>query len=70
MSKAGVKKPNVPKPSFSKPPKDPDAIRTVIISGFPSGIDQKVLWKKIRKCEGAENVTLIDEGNCVGESFF
>ena len=37
-------------------PHDPLAIRTVVVSGLPSGIDAKVLWKKIRKYEGAEKV--------------
>ncbi|KAF9787823.1 hypothetical protein BJ322DRAFT_1105870 [Thelephora terrestris] len=37
-------------------PKDPLAIRTLVISGLPSSIDAKVLWKKIRKQEGAEKV--------------
>ncbi|KAF9652714.1 RNA-binding domain-containing protein [Thelephora ganbajun] len=36
--------------------KDPLAIRTVVLSGLPSSIDAKVLWKKIRKQEGAEKV--------------
>ena len=37
-------------------PKDPLAIRTVVLSGLPSSIDAKVLWKKVRKQEGAEKV--------------
>jgi len=37
-------------------PKDPLAIRTVVLSGLPSSIDSKVLWKKVRKQEGAEKV--------------
>ena len=36
--------------------KDPFAIRTVVLSGLPSSIDAKVLWKKVRKQEGAEKV--------------
>ncbi|KAG9311398.1 hypothetical protein JVU11DRAFT_8509 [Chiua virens] len=35
---------------------DPLAIRTIVVSGLPSSIDQKTLWKKLRKYEGAENV--------------
>ncbi|KAL1745881.1 hypothetical protein HDZ31DRAFT_35426 [Schizophyllum fasciatum] len=35
---------------------DPNAIRTIVISGLPSSIDQKQLWKKIRKYDGAESV--------------
>jgi len=37
-------------------PKDPLAIRTVVLSGLPPSIDAKVLWKKVRKQEGAEKV--------------
>ena len=37
-------------------PKDPLAIRTVVLSGLPSSIDAKILWKKVRKQEGAEKV--------------
>lgn len=36
-------------------PRDPLAIRTVVISGLPP-VDSKGLWKKIRKYEGAEEV--------------
>ena len=35
---------------------DPLAIRTIVISGLPLSLDSKVLWKKIRKYEGAEKV--------------
>ena len=35
---------------------DPLAIRTIVVSGLPSSINQKTLWKKLRKFEGAENV--------------
>ncbi|GJJ14727.1 hypothetical protein Clacol_008994 [Clathrus columnatus] len=35
---------------------DPLAIRTVSVSGLPVGIDSKVLWKKFRKCNGAEKI--------------
>jgi nucleolar protein 4 len=38
------------------PPKDPLAIRTIVLSGLPPSIDAKVLWKKVRKQEGAEKV--------------
>lgn len=37
-------------------PKDPLAIRTVIIGGLPAELDDKVLWKKVRKFAGAEHV--------------
>ena len=46
-------KPKVHKPSA---PRDPLAIRTVVVSGLPSGVDAKVLWKKFRKQDGAEKV--------------
>ncbi|KAI6139636.1 hypothetical protein EDD17DRAFT_343402 [Pisolithus thermaeus] len=36
--------------------KDPLAIRTILISGLPSTIDLKALWKKVRKIDGAEKV--------------
>ncbi|PPQ84136.1 hypothetical protein CVT26_015169, partial [Gymnopilus dilepis] len=39
-----------------KLPHDPLAVRTIVVSGLPSSIDSKVLWKKFRKCEGAEKV--------------
>ncbi|KAI0717413.1 hypothetical protein C8T65DRAFT_572000 [Cerioporus squamosus] len=42
-----------PKPAGSS---DPLAIRTIVISGLPAGIDSKALWKKIRKLKGAEKV--------------
>lgn len=37
-------------------PKDLQAIRTVVLSGLPSSINAKVLWKKVRKQVGAEKV--------------
>lgn len=37
-------------------PKDPLAIRTVVLSGLPSSVNAKILWKKVRKQEGAEKV--------------
>lgn len=60
-------------PSHPKGPHDPDAVRTLVVSGLPSGIDQKVLWKKFRKSEGATDVkwpVTLDGGkedNTVGE---
>ncbi|KAI0031894.1 hypothetical protein K488DRAFT_38076, partial [Vararia minispora EC-137] len=50
-SKAKVRQP--PRPSTMR---DPDAIRTVIVSGLPPGVDQKAIWKKFRKQPGAERV--------------
>ncbi|KAI4294003.1 RNA-binding domain-containing protein, partial [Schizophyllum commune Loenen D] len=57
-------KPAAEKPKAPHPPKvprapishDPNAIRTIVISGLPLGIDQKTLWKKVRKYDGAESV--------------
>ncbi|KAF8235216.1 hypothetical protein L208DRAFT_1392741 [Tricholoma matsutake] len=43
-----------PRPSHPRLPQDPLAIRTIVVSGIPPSIDSKVLWKKIRKYEGAE----------------
>ncbi|KAJ3865673.1 hypothetical protein EV359DRAFT_38246 [Lentinula novae-zelandiae] len=45
-----------PRPSYPKATHDPLAIRTIVVSGIPAEIDTKVLWKKFRKCEGAEKV--------------
>jgi nucleolar protein 4 len=45
-----------PHPSHPRLPQDPLAIRTIVISGLPSSIDSKVLWKKIRKYQGAEKL--------------
>ncbi|KAF8154560.1 hypothetical protein B0H34DRAFT_809141 [Crassisporium funariophilum] len=45
-----------PRPQQPRLPHDPLAIRTIVISGLPSSLDSKVLWKKIRKYEGAEKV--------------
>lgn len=54
----------MPRAKFDK---DPNAIRTVLISGLPTSIDQKTLWKKVRKLEGAESVHIDEngEGNSV-----
>lgn len=45
-----------PRPQQPKLPHDPLAIRTIVVSGLPPSIDSKVLWKKIRKYNGAEKV--------------
>ena len=49
-------KPRPPPKSQPRLPHDPLAIRTIVISGLPQSIDSKVLWKKIRKYDGAEKV--------------
>ncbi|KAI6158195.1 hypothetical protein BKA82DRAFT_996638 [Pisolithus tinctorius] len=46
---------------------DPLAIRTILISGLPSTIDLKTLWKKVRKLEGAENVVWPGKTSLGGE---
>ncbi|KAJ7582762.1 hypothetical protein C8J56DRAFT_864966 [Mycena floridula] len=50
------KQPKPPRPAFRQTPHDPVAIRTIVVAGLPSGIDSKVLWKKFRKCPGAEKI--------------
>lgn len=50
------KHPQPPRPSHPAGPHDPLAIRTVVVSGLPSNIDSKTLWKKVRKYDGAEKV--------------
>ncbi|KAF4584956.1 RNA recognition motif-containing protein [Pleurotus pulmonarius] len=39
-----------------RPPNDPLAIRTLVVSGLPNSIDSKTIWKKMRKYTGAEDV--------------
>ncbi|ODN75187.1 hypothetical protein L202_06385 [Cryptococcus amylolentus CBS 6039] len=43
-----VSKP-IPGQTDNKGPSDPNAIRTLVLSGLPAGITKAVLWKKIRK---------------------
>ncbi|WWC67499.1 uncharacterized protein I206_101407 [Kwoniella pini CBS 10737] len=44
-----------PKPRIAagedKPTGDPNAIRTLVLSGLPEGITKNVLWKKVRKVD-------------------
>lgn len=49
-------------------PSDPNAIRTVIISGLPAGIEKNVLWKKVRKTGDCELVFPIDGAPDTGMS--
>jgi len=51
------KRPRQPNATKVSIPTDPNAIRTVVISGLPSGIDSKTLWKKVRKINGAESIS-------------
>ncbi|KAJ3475351.1 hypothetical protein NLI96_g11897 [Meripilus lineatus] len=50
------KKAKQPKHAHTSTPRDPLAIRTIVVSGLPSSIDSKTLWKKVRKYAGAEKV--------------
>ncbi|KAF9268810.1 RNA-binding domain-containing protein [Marasmius fiardii PR-910] len=43
-------------PAQPRTPHDPLAIRTIVVSGLPQSVDSKTLWKKFRKCTGAEKV--------------
>ncbi|KAJ3767246.1 hypothetical protein FB446DRAFT_339096 [Lentinula raphanica] len=56
--KVKKEKKNIPTPRPNIPTviNDPLAIRTIVVSGLPADIDAKTLWKKFRKCEGAEKV--------------
>ncbi|KAH7099952.1 hypothetical protein BKA62DRAFT_268558 [Auriculariales sp. MPI-PUGE-AT-0066] len=45
-----------PSPAKAPVQHDGQAIRTIVISGLPTGVDSKVLWKKIRKEDGAEEI--------------
>ena len=56
-----------PHPAVLKVEKDPNAIRTIIVSGLPSSVDSKTLWKKVRKLEGAEKIDVFDEKECTGK---
>jgi len=58
-----------PKPKqYVGAPKDPNAIRTIVISGLPESSDQKTLWKKVRKCDGAESAEISEGEKGVGVS--
>ncbi|KAJ2923487.1 hypothetical protein H1R20_g13605, partial [Candolleomyces eurysporus] len=46
-----------PRQPGPRTPNDPLAVRTVIVTGLPSPLDSKILWKKIRKCPGAKDLT-------------
>ncbi|KAG6805853.1 hypothetical protein H0H93_003958, partial [Arthromyces matolae] len=52
-----------PRPQQPRIPQNPSAIRTVVISGLPPSIDSKVLWKKVRKYQGAEKVESMSADN-------
>ena len=50
----------------SRTEKDPNAIRTIVISGLAQSVDQKSLWKKVKKYDGAESVELSKDESAVG----
>jgi len=52
-----VSQKRTPKQSVSVP-KDPNAIRTIVIFELPESADQKTLWKYVRKCDGAESAEI------------
>ena len=54
--KTEAKSPKRPKSAHPSAPHDSLAIRTIVISGLPTNIDSKTLWKKVRKYDGAEKV--------------
>lgn len=50
-------------------PTDPNAIRTLILSGLPSDLTKAVLWKKVRKTDDRVELQYpIDGEDNVGES--
>lgn len=57
------------KTPMQKMPKDPNAVRTVLISGLPSSVDHKTLWKKLRKLKGAESAELKEDEAGSGAPF-
>lgn len=48
-------------------PTDPNAIRTVIVSGLPKDVSKNVLWKKVRKTGECELVYPIEGAPETGE---
>ncbi|KAG6830813.1 hypothetical protein H0H87_006986 [Tephrocybe sp. NHM501043] len=58
------------RPQLPKLPHDPSAIRTIVISGLPPSIDSKVLWKKVRKYNGAEKVESTSKDNSTATVLF
>ncbi|KAG9123801.1 RNA recognition motif-containing protein [Ceratobasidium sp. 392] len=50
------KPPKPKKVSRPKAPSDPDAVRTLVLTNLPDGVDSKALWKKARKVPGASEV--------------
>jgi nucleolar protein 4 len=59
----------MPDETASSEPVDPNAIRTLILSGLPSDLTKAVLWKKVRKTDDRVELQYPIEGeDNVGES--
>ncbi|ORY21458.1 hypothetical protein BCR39DRAFT_553517 [Naematelia encephala] len=43
-------------------PSDPDAIKTLVLSGLPDGLTKAVLWKRIRKVDDSAEILFPVEG--------
>lgn len=41
---------------------DPNAIRTLVLSGLPAGLTKAVLWKKVRKVDDRVDLVFPVEG--------
>ncbi|KAF6760551.1 hypothetical protein DFP72DRAFT_1062930 [Ephemerocybe angulata] len=50
------KRPREPLTKTPQTPHDPLAVKTLIVSGLPTPLEPNVLWKKIRKCPGADKL--------------
>ncbi|TIB30165.1 hypothetical protein E3P84_03445 [Wallemia ichthyophaga] len=54
-------KPQATQPRKVVTSKDPDAVRTVVLSGLPKGISQKEIYKKVRKIGNIDSLDLKDD---------
>ncbi|KAF5339731.1 hypothetical protein D9611_009117 [Ephemerocybe angulata] len=50
------KRPREPLTKTPQTPHDPLAVKTLIVAGLPTPLEPNVLWKKIRKCAGADKL--------------
>lgn len=57
-----AKKPRVAAGEESTGPSDPNAIRTLILSGLPADLTKAVLWKKVRKANDKAELVYPVEG--------
>lgn len=64
---SNAKRPKLTPKLTSKFPANPNAIRTIVISGLPNTIDAKALWKKVRKLDGAKEISQWPGKNASGE---